>query len=172
MWVVGALSAVAVVTLGVVLAAYGWLDAPPPWRRPGLSLFGPLLVAWAALGVALVLATRSRPAVSHAERDVLARLTAAERRDLREDLRYAPGGDAGHLDVVAAAWLARRGEVLLMPWRVLFGLSLATQWQLHPLTPVALLMALMAGRELVEGVLDLLAARAWLAGRRGPEGPV
>ena len=157
------------VAVAIGLVRYGLPDSPPMARQPGwLWVFGFLLVALAGLGVALVLATRSRPTVYTAEREVLARLTFAEHRDLRADLRSPPSTDADHLDVVAAAWLARRGEVLMDAWRVLFALWFATQWQLNPLTPVALLAALWAGWDVVDGVRDLLAARAWLAARRGP----
>jgi hypothetical protein len=167
-WVVGVLSGVVVVALAVGMATFGLRDSPPPaGHTPWFSVFLALIVVWAVLGAALVLATRSRPAVSRAERDVLARLTAAEHRDLRADLRSGASLDAEHLDVVAAAWLADRGQILQAPWRVLLGLWLATQWQLNPLTLVALSAALLAGWEVVEGLRDLLAARVWSVTRGG-----
>ena len=58
--------------------------------------------------------------------------------------------------------------MLLSGLQVLFALSFATRWQLGPLTPVPLLAALLAGQQLIEGVRDLLAARAWLAARGAP----
>jgi hypothetical protein len=168
-WVLALLCGLVLVALAVGLDKYGVPDPPSSERQPWLPwLFGSLLVAWAGLGAALVLATRSRPAVSHAEREVLARLRASEHRELRVDLRSPRSPEADHLDVVAAAWLAERGAVLLSGLQILFAFLFATVWQLNPLTLLPLLAALVLGQQLVEDVRDLLAARAWLAARRGP----
>jgi hypothetical protein len=155
--------------LGVAAVGYvAWLvvlglpdpDAPSPAWLDDVMI--PLIGAWAVGAAALAVLTRRPPRVSSADVEILARLTAAERRELIRDLRTAQPPDPD-LDVLAAAWMKDRWAALLQwPWLVVLATSMILKdapgpWLLLPV------MGLATGLwALVEHMPRLLAARAWL----------
>jgi hypothetical protein len=156
----------AVLTFVVWVVVNGFPETPDrtaPWAS---VVFIVIISAWILTAVPLAILTRGRPAVAEADVDILARLTRSERRALVADMRAAEPQDPDDLDVVAAAWLKSRTEVLFVhPFRAVFLTSVVIRWFPTPWVVLPVLLVAWALWEIADGVPRLLAARAWLRRR-------
>ncbi len=151
----------------IVWVVVNGVPAPPDGRAPWLAeVFLVMTAVWLAIAVALAFVTRARPDVAEADVDILGRLTRSERQALVADMRATTPPDPDDLDVVAAAWLKSRTEVLfLYPLQVLVGTNLAMKLATTPWVVLVVLAVAWPLWGLVDGVPRLLAARAWLRRR-------
>ena len=166
-WLVVGLGGAALLAFVVVLVVAGRPEPQhpaSPWRLAAVLGFALL---WAALTGGVAAVARHRPHVSPAERQVVARLTPDERRELRADVRSPHAPDAGQLDAVAAAWLAGGWSVAAAPSRVLPPLVWLTLWELGWWSLPAAALVVVGLVDVAAGVRDLAAARRRL-GSRGP----
>jgi hypothetical protein len=168
--VASALLLVGLVGLGAWVLVQGSPESnttTPRWGTVLLITLGAVLVVGC---LSLAVMTRRPPRVWSDDVWFLTRLSRAERRSLIADMRAAEPPDADQLDVVAAAWLKERQQLLLLwPVQMLGAVLMILRWAPGLWTVLPVVALVLTTHEVAEGVPRLLAARAWLR-RRAHDG--